>query len=346
MENIQRRPLITFMLIAYNQERFIAEAVQGAFNQIYSPLEIVLSDDYSADRTYEIMQEMAAKYRGPHTIVLNRNDNNLGLIEHINHVMEFAKGELIVIAAGDDISLPERVKEVFQCYENNDRQICSIYSQVYNVDENGQTINITKNAHDPNKFSLRYLAERQSGVLGAAHTWHREVFDYFGAMNPLPIHGEDGIIPFRSRLLGNVFFIDKPLVKYRSHNNNIWAPPISGSLSSNSKWLQKRSGERLLSNIKITQNKLNDLELFLSRNPTKNNQYSLIRLLLQDKLDQYSLESKFVQSNLIGQIGVIVESLRLGTRIITLLRWIFQYDMPFLFYLLNQRRRAQFHNKS
>lgn len=57
----QDRPLVTFALIAYDQERFIREAVEGAFSQTYSPLEIILSDDCSSDRTFEIIKDVAAE---------------------------------------------------------------------------------------------------------------------------------------------------------------------------------------------------------------------------------------------------------------------------------------------
>ena len=56
-DNVTDRPLVTFALFAYNQEEFIREAVEGAFAQTYEPLEIILSDDCSSDRTYEIIQE-------------------------------------------------------------------------------------------------------------------------------------------------------------------------------------------------------------------------------------------------------------------------------------------------
>jgi glycosyltransferase involved in cell wall biosynthesis len=73
------RPLISFILIACNQKRFIREAVEGTFSQTYSPLEIVLSDDCSRDRTFEIMKELTASYQGPHKIILNRNENKPGI---------------------------------------------------------------------------------------------------------------------------------------------------------------------------------------------------------------------------------------------------------------------------
>ena len=47
------KPLVTFALFAYNQERFITEAVEAAFAQTYQPLEIIISDDGSSDKTYD-----------------------------------------------------------------------------------------------------------------------------------------------------------------------------------------------------------------------------------------------------------------------------------------------------
>jgi glycosyltransferase involved in cell wall biosynthesis len=51
---------VSFVVFAYNQERFIAEAVKGAFGQTYEPLQIVLSDDCSTDDTFRVMQALAA----------------------------------------------------------------------------------------------------------------------------------------------------------------------------------------------------------------------------------------------------------------------------------------------
>ena len=62
-------PLVTFALFAYNQEKYIREAIEGAFSQTYEPLEIILSDDCSRDDTHRIMCEMAAGYRGHHRVL-------------------------------------------------------------------------------------------------------------------------------------------------------------------------------------------------------------------------------------------------------------------------------------
>ena len=104
------RPLATLFITSYNQEAYVGAAIDGAFAQTYAPLEIVMSDDASADRTFEIMREKAAAYRGPHRIVLNRNEKNLGIVPHVEKVMSLASGEIIVENAGDDVSVPHRVE--------------------------------------------------------------------------------------------------------------------------------------------------------------------------------------------------------------------------------------------
>ena len=48
-------PLATFTVFAYNQEAYVAEAVRGALAQRYRPLQVILSDDASTDRTFEGM---------------------------------------------------------------------------------------------------------------------------------------------------------------------------------------------------------------------------------------------------------------------------------------------------
>src|SRR6266849_9203349 len=122
------KPLLTFAIAALNQERFIREAVDAAFAQTYSPLEIILSDDCSEDRPFEIMCEMAKVYRGPHRIVLNRNPIRRSIGVHINRIMEVSQGELILAAAGDDISLPQRAQSTYEAWESSGRKATSIHS--------------------------------------------------------------------------------------------------------------------------------------------------------------------------------------------------------------------------
>jgi glycosyltransferase involved in cell wall biosynthesis len=217
-----KRPLITFALFAYNQEQFIHEAVVGAFSQTYSPLEIIISDDFSTDRTFAIMTELVSAYHGPHTIILNRNKMNLGIGSHINLIMDLCHGELIVGAAGDDISFPERTVEIYRAWIDSDEKAFSIDSLYEVIDEYSNLLICQSQLMKlPQDDQLLYFSKTLVNyVSGCTHAWHRSVFEVFG---PLPkIILEDVAIPPRSMLLGKVICISKPLVKYRTHSNNVW----------------------------------------------------------------------------------------------------------------------------
>jgi len=214
--------LVTFALWAYNEERFIREAIGGAFSQTYSPLEIILSDDCSSDRTFAIMRGMAEAYQGPHTIILNRNDRNMGIGSHVNRIMEIAKGGLIIAAAGDDVSMPTRVERIYQTYKSTEGLAKSIYSNCLLIDEIGNPFDLHfKRPKRSEEFSLENAVEMAFQLSGSSHAWTREVFDVFGPMIT-PLTCEDKVIPFRSLLLGQIKYIHETLVMHRRHDKNTW----------------------------------------------------------------------------------------------------------------------------
>jgi len=217
-QTTSQRPLITFALLAYNQQDYIREAIEGAFAQTYAPLQIVLSDDGSRDNTFHVMQEMAANYRGSHQILLNRNEPNRGIVGNVNRVMELAQGELVVVAAGDDISLPERTELTYQSWQNSHRRALSIYSKPLPFSKHGP-VSWTFQAR-PQTHCLGYqLDNGWVSVFGACHAWHRSLFEFFG---PLPdtLGEEEKSIAFRAALLGEVLFEDRAMVRYRVHEGN------------------------------------------------------------------------------------------------------------------------------
>lgn len=218
-DNATDRPLATFALLAYNQEKYIREAVEGALSQTYEPLEIILSDDCSSDRTFELMQEMAAAYVGPHKVILNRNPNNFGIGSHINKVMDLSIGKYIVGAAGDDISKPERVSNTVNAFLMSPEKILSVWSSARYIDAAGKLIE--RPFPKPTApYSERSMAQNVCPVIGATHAWDRTVFDFFGPLDQ-GVMFEDNAISFRSYLIGDIKFLAEDLVDYRFHDNNI-----------------------------------------------------------------------------------------------------------------------------
>jgi glycosyltransferase involved in cell wall biosynthesis len=227
----QNKPLLSFILLSYNQEKFIREAVEAAFAQTYSPLEIILSDDCSGDETFKIMSDLASNYRGPHQIILNKNETNLGIGRHVKKCFKMAKGEWIVGAAGDDISLPSRCEILWNAVNENSAGIYAVGSDCETIDESGnphedplglknhhQKIkNITTKFHGVDDC-LKLFGDTSLHLPGCAAMWHRDVFNGW----PKFVEGltyEDLTLTARAIMLGRVHVISDKLVKYRTSAN-------------------------------------------------------------------------------------------------------------------------------
>jgi glycosyltransferase involved in cell wall biosynthesis len=219
----KKRPLVTFALFAYNQEQYIREAVEGALSQTYSPLEIILSDDCSTDGTFAIMEELAASYQGSHKVILNRNEENLGIAGHCNMVLEMSSGEWIVFAAGDDISLPGRVSTTLSVAEQHP----DAYSVMLGVTVFGEGRSAPVVLERLTRFPE--TLKRGNGVtIGASHACRRGSYSMFG---PIPAGvWEDTTLGFRSGLLGSIVSSSEVGVRYRLHSESITSSRILGHI--------------------------------------------------------------------------------------------------------------------
>jgi hypothetical protein len=334
VDRAEARPLITFALVAYNQERFIAEAVQGALSQTYSPLEILLSDDCSVDRTFEIIQQEIAGYAGPHKVMVRRNEWNLGLGEHINRVMEIAQGELIIAAAGDDVSVPERAEVLFDAYIGSDKRALSVFSNAVEIDERGAIGGLV---HDspPSKddLSLRRFSLRQASVSGATHAWHRRVFDEFGPMGAGVI-SEDAVIPFRSLLLGEVRYVDQPLVLRRHHDGNIWLHPRMASRESFVQWNVQRLSQRIQNNLAILETRLSDLQVFAGRCPGRTEEVDLLVEMTTSRIEECQLEEELWRGSLRSKLRTVRDAWGARVPLRRLARWCAMYSWPRAYFAL------------
>jgi glycosyltransferase involved in cell wall biosynthesis len=214
-DNQTLRPLVSFPVCAYNQEAYIRETIRGAFAQSYSPLEIVLSDDCSSDRTFAIMQEMVAEYKGPHTVKLNRNEKNLGVTRHANKIIELCTGRFIVGSAGDDIALPNRVETMAGEWIKRGMRPIVMWSQMYWLSKDGipgeLVISTTPRIQAKREF-LKYPA---TGLPGASEAFSKDIFDIFGPFDPKHACSEDIELAIRGVMLDNLVYVDVPTLYWR-----------------------------------------------------------------------------------------------------------------------------------
>lgn len=218
-------PLVSFCIFAYNQENYIKDAVLAAIRQDYSNLEIIISDDCSTDSTYNTILETVKQYGEsyPHKIVVNRNTSNLGISGNCNKVLyELAKGEYLILAGGDDISLPTRVSETVACFEKFPN-VTSLSFASEQVDINLKPLTKQPLLLCPDTISIftleDYIRFKDFIIFsGDSRALRRVMIEKFP---PIKIADEEDIFLFiRSLTIGSIAYIRKPLVKRRIHGKN------------------------------------------------------------------------------------------------------------------------------
>lgn len=205
----------SLVLLTYNQEGTVAAAVAAVLSQDCLPLEIVISDDCSTDATVSVIETTVASYDGPHRVVVNKNKVNLGLAQHITRVHEISNGDVIIIAAGDDISLPHRSSRIMDIFEASEPLLVCSRARV--VDENGKVVAANYlGATFYDTFDPVKTAKSRALYLGATGAWHRALFEKYGAIEPGAY--EDLVMGFRAAMERKVAVIDEELVVYRLGN--------------------------------------------------------------------------------------------------------------------------------
>lgn len=147
--------LITIGLKSCNQSRYQRDAVEGVLAQTYRPLQIIISDDFSTDGSWQWFKErfgIPAEDESAHfvlnpeaglEIVLHRNEKNLGNLGNWEVICSLTKGELIVKADGDDVSTPDRVARTVEAWRKNGKKALAVCHSGWQIDRNGRLFCVT-----------------------------------------------------------------------------------------------------------------------------------------------------------------------------------------------------------
>lgn len=98
---MEQTPLVTVLVTTYNQEKYIAQALDSVLAQKTDfPFEIYVSEDCGTDGTRTILQDYARSY--PDRIRLNLRDKNVGISRNWYEGLCAARGEYVCTLEGDD----------------------------------------------------------------------------------------------------------------------------------------------------------------------------------------------------------------------------------------------------
>lgn len=106
-----RCPLISAVIIFFNEAQFLQEAIESVLAQTYDRWELLLVDDGSTDSSASIAKGYIARYPDKVRYVAHENNANRGMSASRNLGVREAKGDYIAYLDGDDVWLPHKLEK-------------------------------------------------------------------------------------------------------------------------------------------------------------------------------------------------------------------------------------------
>jgi teichuronic acid biosynthesis glycosyltransferase TuaG len=219
---INNLPIVSVVIPMYNSSNTIRATIESVLTQTFHDFEIIIIDDCSNDDSFNIVSEILKE--DTRISLIKTKNNSGGPAEPRNIGIQHARGEFIAFLDSDDLWLPEKLELQLDSFSENISLVCS---DMFLLVGNSLKYSYFKLYIRKFVFRLPYyglLLTNQiclSSVLCRAKLLHNISFNQDPKIHTV----EDYLLWLELILSRNVslFFINKPLVKYRIHSTNITA---------------------------------------------------------------------------------------------------------------------------
>lgn len=211
---------VSVCMVTYNQERYIAQAVESAvMQQTNFPFEILVGEDCSTDSTRAIVEELAA--RRPDLIRLRLAAVNQGAKRNFMGCFADCRGQYVTILEGDDFyTSPHKLQlQADALDERPDWAICfhparCLYEdglqgpEIYPADWQKPEATIN------DLFAANFMAT--AGVMFRNRLWKMPAWFVESDLGDWPLH-------ILNAAHGNVGFLRDVMSVYRIHAKGVWS---------------------------------------------------------------------------------------------------------------------------
>lgn len=222
------QPLISVIMTVRNCEKFIEESLLSIFEQDFKDFELIIFDDYSTDRTGEIIESMLSpqklyfflekKCKYIKGLFFNR-----GVGAGRNRAIKEAKGEYIAIQDGDDISYRWRFEDQIYQFEK-DKDLFCVGGGITHINEKGHKID-PQDTYQPEKNEDIYnkmLIKKINPIYDPTAMFSRKLFNDLGGYEENEYKLVPDLILWRKAMKKGFKFYNRvnTLVRYREHSGS------------------------------------------------------------------------------------------------------------------------------
>lgn len=212
---------VSVVMITYNHERFIAQAIESVLMQKADfDFELVIGDDCSTDKTREIILEFKKNY--PDKIRLLLREKNVGMHKNFTLAYQTCQSEYVAFLDGDDYwTSPNKLQEQVDFMESNPEcSICFHDVTIFNEAEKRETgvicSTISKEILTIEDILVNNYLHTSSILLRSCLI--REFPDWF-----YTVMNADNALYILFAQHGKIGYINKVMAAYRVHSAGVWS---------------------------------------------------------------------------------------------------------------------------
>src|SRR5580704_12095752 len=237
-------PLVSMIVLCYNQAQFVVETLESVKSQTYTPTQLIIVDDCSTDGSVAVIEQWLKDNEIDCTFI--RHQQNYSLCKTVNDAVTAATGKYVSMVASDDIWLPDKIARQVQIMESQPQSVGVLYSDAFQMDEQGYPL--------PSMFiaAHRKLPEIPQGQIldvllegnfipGMTTLIRRSCYDQVGLYDEnLP--WEDWDMWMRLARHYSFLYSPTPSAKYRRHQNSLSQSDHAAMLKGSFKTCLKQFG--------------------------------------------------------------------------------------------------------
>jgi glycosyltransferase involved in cell wall biosynthesis len=206
-------PLVTAVLVCWNHERFLREAVLSALRQTYSNIQMIVIDNGSTDQSRDRLAALKAEHE--FTLVCQEN---VGLVRALNQALAMARGKYFAGLATDDVWLLDKTAKQVAFLEANP-DVALVSGQIGCIDAEGSPLDLAVVVR-PGDVSFSDLMSYGCFVYGPTTMCRVETLRAVGGYDE-SLRIEDYSIALKLAHQGRrIVALPDVLTLYRRHGNN------------------------------------------------------------------------------------------------------------------------------
>lgn len=213
-------PLVSLIIISYNQKVYMEDCMQSLLHLSYPNIELLYLDDCSPDGSFAEACRYEKKIREKfEKVSFTGNVINQGLIKNLNSLVMQCHGKYVKFMAADDFLLPDSIDRMAAFMESNP-EYDLVYSNAWHgnagthfpLDSRGLPKEYTQiPPHGRGVFEQLY---RNDFIAAPTVMVKRELYERVGLYDP-NLGIEDWDFFLRAARQGNIGYLDAETVMYR-----------------------------------------------------------------------------------------------------------------------------------